>query len=86
MMENNQSSGGFRECKVRNDWEEAQGNFLGEGYCFRSQWMGQMSAFFKPQNIVGFLHFIEYKFYISREKCKPYIDIYTYNYKHKFIK
>ena len=41
MTENIQSSGGFRECKVRNDWEEAQGNFLGEGYCFRSQWMGQ---------------------------------------------
>lgn len=28
MMENNQSSGGF---KVRNDWEEAGGNFLGDG-------------------------------------------------------
>ena len=38
--------------------------------------MGQMSAFFKPQNIVGFLHFIEYK---DKEDCSEWLYNYLYN-------
>lgn len=85
MMEKIQNSGFFHECKVRSDREKARRSFLGRWNCFRSQevWVVQVYAFVKTQNIVGFVHFIECKFYIKRERCKRYICIYIYNCKNK---